>query len=185
MSSPIRSLVVGGLLSVVTMLAMTTFVQAELPRERTANLRKAARSALSGTDLKVTVGAHDFVVKGASMREKDGVMTIRGTISHQLSLRPDDQLHYTIRKIDGKVVSVDIRVSRGGLAPVVAVAGNYIGLQYAEPLIDGALTKLGESWDGDWESMAKLVVASVALRAPSSRAEARQGNTPYQPKSSK
>lgn len=185
MSSTFRALVTGGLMGVLAMIAMSTLVQAESPAERQVNLRKAARAALYGPDAKLKVGAHDFVIKHAGFSEKDGVATIYGQISHQLSLRPDDQLYYTIRKLNGKVLSVDIRVSRGGLAPVVAAAGNYVGLKYAEPLIDGALSKLGQTWDGDWESMAKLAVASIALRAPDSHAALRQGAGAYKPKSSK
>jgi hypothetical protein len=181
MSSIIRSLVTGGLMAVLALAAMAAPVQAQTPAERQAALRKAARAAIYGPAVKLKVSGHEYTVKEARMNSNRGIMTIQGQISHHLSLRPDDQLFYTIEKADGKVLSVRISISRGGLAPVVA----YLAGPISGGTIESVLSLSGQALDDYWESAARLMVTSIALRAPDSFAAKRAGAAPYQPKSGK
>lgn len=184
MSSIIRSFVSGGITTLVALVAFVAPTQAESPAELQAILRKATRAAISGPETKVKINGHEFVVKQASVSTKGNVISYRGTISHQLSFRPDDQMYYTILKSEGQVVSVRYTISRGGLAPIVGTIAANLGPKYASDGLESFLSSLGKQMDGSWESAGKLIVTSVSLKAPSSRSELRQGNKPYQPKPS-
>jgi len=185
MSSMFRTLVTSGLMAVMAMAAMVAPVQADSPAELQAKLRKATRAAIYGPETKIKINGHEFTVKQASMRTTANIATYHGTISHQLSLRPDDQMYYTIQKSEGKVVSVRISISRGGLAPIVGAIAANLGPKYASDGVESFLSSLGAQMDGSWESAARLIVTSISLKAPDSRAAIRDGGKPYQPKSSK
>lgn len=184
MSSMLRSIVCGGMLAVMAMLAMSVSARAESPAERQAALRTASRAAIYGPEVKkLKVAGHEFNVKKAKIVHDHMGTRITGQISHHLSLRPDDQLYYTIQKIDGTVRSVEIKIDRGGLTPYVTkFAVKYLGLKFAETDIRNFLSNIGQKIDGKWESAAELIVTSVALRAPESDAPAK---TSYKPKSAK
>jgi hypothetical protein len=164
-------------------------VKAETPAQRMAALEKAVRAALYGPEVKkLKVNGHEFNVKKAKITASATGTTITGQISHHLSFRPDDQLYYTIRKFKGKVVSVSIKIDRGGLAPYVAkFASKYLGIEFAQSQIESLLRELGAKIDGKWESAAELIVTAVAVKAPDMSGRTTPppvGSVPYKPVSS-
>lgn len=185
MSSMSRAFAIGGLVGVLATLALAAGVRAELPREQAPLLRKGANAAIYGPELKLKIGDHDLTVKKATITKRNGGVLIRGQISHHLSLRSDDQLYYLIEKADGKVVSVKLSIMRGGVTSILSsFAGNIVGSKHAASAIDGTLGKLAEATDGKWDSKAKLLVASIALRAPDNLDDLEHPKA-YQPKASK
>jgi len=128
---------------------------------------KAASAALFGPEVKkLKVAGHEFNVKKAKITRNASGMVITGQLSHCLTLRPDDQLYYTIRKSGGKVTSIQIKIDRGGLAPYVSkLANSFINQKFVADKVESLVRELGSRVDGKWESSADLIVASIALRA--------------------
>jgi len=150
----------------LTLVALVAFAS---PVFGQANQEKAARHALYGPEVKkLKVMGHEFNVKKAKItRSAGGMTTVTGQLSHCLTLRPDDQLYYTIRKSGTKVVSMDIKIDRGGLAVYVSkLANHFIGHPTAVGSIESLVRDLGRKVDGKWESSADLIVATIALRTP-------------------
>jgi len=129
---------------------------------------KAASAALFGPEVKkLKVAGHEFNVKKAKITRNASGMVITGQLSHCLTLRPDDQLYYTIRKSGGKVTAMEIKINRGGLAVYVSkLANHFVGHPVAVDKIDSLVRALGRKVDGKWESSADLIVATIALKAP-------------------
>ena len=179
MSSMFRSLVTGGLMAVMAMAAMVAAVQAETPAERQVALRKAGRAAIYGPEAKeLKVAGHEFNVKKAKLDSNHEGVTITGQLSHCLSLRKDDQFFYTIKKINGAVFSIETRIDRGGLAPLVS--------KVASDDVARLVSKLGQKIDGKWETAAELIVAQIAKVAPDIDSPASNKRpAPYKPSAKK
>lgn len=108
-----------------------------------------------------------FNVKKATVTANARQTVIKGQLSHHLSFRPDDQVYYTIVKSNGKVISLDIKIDRGGLAPYASkFASFFIGKELADGDLQALLQNLGRRVDGNWESAADLIIATIALKAP-------------------
>jgi hypothetical protein len=147
----------------MVLVAMASSAQAETPQE------KAARHALNGPEIKkLKVLEHEFNVKKAKVTSSGVETKVEGQLSHHLSLRPDDQLYYTIKKSGGKVTSVDIRIDRGGLAPYIGKATSYLLSSAAGGDATAIAQRLGRFFDGKWESAADVIVATIALQVPDS-----------------
>jgi len=168
MSTCIRGFVAGSLVAVMALAALVSSAHAESAAARKIALDKAVKAALYGPEVKkLEVAGHKFNVKKAKITTAPNGTTITGQISHHLTLRPDDQLYYTIRKYQGKVVSVQIKIDRGGLSPYVAkFAGKYLGLKFAQQDIENFLYNVGSKLDGKWESAAELIVTAIAMKMP-------------------
>jgi hypothetical protein len=151
-----------------------------------AALAKAVNAALKGPEIKgLKVAGHDFNVKKASITGNSKLATIKGQISHRLTLRPDDQVYYTIQKSGSKVTSAHIQIKRGGLTSLINYPGkrlqSLVGIGIVlDPGFESLLRAWGGNADGAWESSAELIVSAVAVgyRAPRPRDTARPGHTP-------
>ena len=102
-------------------------------------------------------------------RIKDGdKLTVNGYISHKLWFRPGDQIYYIIRKETGVIKAIEIKINRGGLAPiaapVVSALGAYFGGVAIPPdEIEKVGRKLGELQDGKWETACQTLITEIAL----------------------
>jgi len=162
MNTSLHNLLSRGALALVALVALASPVFAQSAQE------KAANHALNGPEVKkLKVVGHEFNVKKAKITHSGMSVTITGQLSHRLSLRPDDQLYYTIRKSGGKVTAMEIKINRGGLAVYVSkLANHFVGHPVAVDKIDSLVRALGRKVDGKWESSADLIVATIALKAP-------------------
>ncbi len=153
------------LLAALALGCVASQARAESAAERRAALRRATDAALRGPEAKkLKVAGHEFNVKKAQVVRSRGGVIVRGQISHHLTLRPDDQLYYTIHKRGGAVVSVDMKIDRGGLSSYVGkLVGHFTKLPIAGDSAEAVLRRLGGMIDGRWESAAELIVAAVAL----------------------
>ncbi len=151
--------------SLLLLVGMTTAVQAQLTPQEVA-----AQHALNGPEIKkLKVAGHEFNVKKATVTADARQTVLKGQVSHHLSFRPDDQIYYTIVKSGGKVISIDINIDRGGLAPYASrLAAFVIGKDLADGDFKALLQNLGQRVDGRWESAADLIIATIALKAPDS-----------------
>lgn len=154
------------LLAGLAFTSLTSQARAESAAERRAALRRATDAALRGPEAKkLKVAGHEFNVKKARVVRGRGTVIVRGQISHHLTLRPDDQLYYTIQKRGGVVTSLDIKIDRGGLASYVGkLAQHVVKIPMAGDKAESAIRRLGGLIDGRWESAAELIVAAVALQ---------------------
>ncbi|QEG34242.1 hypothetical protein [Bythopirellula goksoeyrii] len=153
-----------GIVSLV-LIAMATFT---LSVHAETRLELAAQHAINGPEVKkIKVMNHEFNIKKARVVRTDNSTTITGQISHHLSFRDDDQVYYTISKSNGRVTSIEIKIDRGGLAPYASqVAGKLLGVKILEEKIESTIRELGRSYDGNWESAADAIVATIALKYP-------------------
>lgn len=134
-----------------------------------AALARAVSAAMNGPEVKkLKVAGHEFNVKKATVTGGPSAMTIKGQISHHLTARPDDQVHYTVKKSNGRVTSVDVKIDRGGIAKYVGyvsrLAKDYVNSAIPASDIESWLRNLGRKVDGSWESSADLIVAAVAMK---------------------
>jgi hypothetical protein len=145
----------------------------------------------TGEKKKLKIGGHEFNVKPAKITtEPDGTVVITGQISHHLTLRDDDQVYYTIKKKNGQVTKLDIRVSESKMQKVLAaltkeaidalirkITGGGVtgGIDPNQPTPKTpaaqltAMTKALEEVDQlagkSWGDAVKTIIANVAIRA--------------------
>jgi hypothetical protein len=95
----------------------------------------------TGEKKKLKIGGHEFNVKPAKItREPDGTVVITGQISHHLTLRDDDQVYYTIKKKNGQVTKLDVRVSESKMQKVLSAL--------KKEVIDALIRKISEELGG-------------------------------------
>ncbi len=140
------------------------------------DLERAIQAALEGPEIKkLKIHDHRFNVKPLEIRikEENGTKTVTATghISHHLSLRPDDQIHYTIVIHDGRLMNVldadHIIIDRGGLAGLAGPAGAAIAGAFGVPLSPETITDAGRAAgkliDGSWEGACRFLIFNIAL----------------------
>ncbi len=157
----------GTLLALLAMAPLASTAQAESAAERRSALHKATTAAFRGPEVKkLKINGHEFNVKPARITGGGGSITVQGQISHHLSLRPDDQMYYTIKKSNGVVTSLEIKVDEGGIAPYAGkLVKHFVKLPLVDEAAEATIRKLGGLIDGNWRSASELIVAAIALRA--------------------
>ena len=95
-------------------------------------------------------------------------MTATGHISHHLSWRPDDQIYYTVVKESGVVKKIDVRINRGGWAPIAAPVISALGAYYGGVAIppdqvEEVGRRLGKILDGSWEAAVEFLIGRIAI----------------------
>jgi len=139
--------------------------QGQAYTEPTGPIGQALRAALIGPEKKLLkVFGHEFNVKPV---ERIGPTKAVGQISHCLSLRPDDQVYYTIEKVNGTIRNIDVKINRGGIAPIAApiisALGQYYGGVAIRPgQVEDVGRKLGAILDGSWERAAQALIGYIA-----------------------
>jgi hypothetical protein len=129
----------------------------------------AIQAALYGPEKKkLKVRDHEFNVKPMEISRNSGVTAAYGHISHHLSWRPDDQVHYEIVKERGVVKKIEMRINRGGLAPIaapiVSALGAYFGGVAIPPdKVEAVARGLGAAVEGRWETVAEFLIAHIAI----------------------
>lgn len=130
---------------------------------------------------------HDFNCKALSYwKTTNGVTEIRGTLSHALTARPDDQVDWSFKlDANGVVRDVRLKIRRGGAGAIVKRLRPPVLVQRGVPLNPDGMDQFfrwsGEIWDGKWESKAHALVGGIAASLSYSRAAAREnaiGRTP-------
>lgn len=145
-------------------------------------LGKCANAAVNGPPRKfIKIAGHQFhcyKIRVATKAEADvsarkhgaDSSFYRGTMSHALRARPDDQIEYTI-VLQGsgatcRLLLPDVKINRGGFLQIARSATAY--LRFAK-LATGEVEKAESAWktvgkklEGDWETTMQLaVLASV------------------------
>lgn len=172
MSLSVRGFLSASLLALVAICTLVAPARAETAAEKRAKLEAALRKAVKAAKFGPTardleVVDHTFHVKKASYSLDGRTTVIKGQISHVLHLRPDDQVNYTIRKREGKVVSVDIAIDRGGITKYVTrFLGEYLNLAGQEEDIGAFIRRVANKLTGEWESTADLMVNVIAMEMP-------------------
>ncbi|MGD9720488.1 MAG: hypothetical protein AB7O59_21990 [Pirellulales bacterium] len=133
-----------------------------------AALDTALRAALYGIKTgEVVVNGHVFRVASAHFACAGALTVIEGELACRRANGSHVPLHYAIRKRGATILSLEIRVAgqpasawrRAGLTRYV------VGTSLADEHIETVSARLGRMLDGNWQSAAELIVASVALRA--------------------
>jgi len=126
------------------------------------SFQAAVNAALHGPEIKkVKVFGHHFNVKPAEITRTGTKVTAAGQISHHLRWRRDDQVYYYIEKEGGTVKKIELRIDRGGWAPI---AGAILGA--LTPVSAGTITDIGRALggviDGSWQGAAQAIIVGVA-----------------------
>lgn len=159
----------------VIMLSSTGMSYAQLDK----NLEAAMKAAVKGpTKEFIKVFGHDFRVYKASLKKAGNQVIINGQLHHQITLRPDDKVYYTII-LKGKDIAPEIkyRIAQGGLmpiaAPLISAAGAYFTGKTVPPdQIKKAGTDAAKLVTGrGWEQAAELIIFNVALSFQSQQGE--------------
>lgn len=133
------------------------------------SMQRAMTAVFKGPEAKkLDVFDHEFNVKKATITRNGKTRTAVGQISHHLSFRPDDQVYYTIVKQGDVIKSVEKKVSRGGAAPIVApavtAASAYLGKPVPPEQVEQVGRALGKFAEGDWETVADVILGNIAVR---------------------
>lgn len=134
------------------------------------SIQVALNAAFTGPEAKkVKVFDHKFNIKPLQITREGDSETAYGHISHHLSFRPDDQVYFTIDKIREVITRVDIKINRGGWAPIAAPFVSTLGVYFTGvPIppdqIEAIGRQLGEVVDGRWDSVAQYIVGEIAVR---------------------
>jgi hypothetical protein len=132
-------------------------------------LAQAAKAALVGPEINgLNVKGDKFTVHQAKRTRVGRTITVDGQISHELAMRPDDQVYYTIKKTGSDVQVTKFDIQRGGIGAIVGyptkLAKDATGIPIPNGL-ESAIDYLGEKLDDSWESSADLIVAAIGLQA--------------------
>jgi hypothetical protein len=166
--------VVVGILSALALLA---------PPEVTAqdNLERCIKKALSGPGPKldhVEIYDHHFHCYPATVVQVGPTTRqVSGRLDHDIAsfwgARPDDKVYYSFVTEKGTVRKngIDVRISKGGIIPILAPAAAALlealadvkisSATAAEVLRTGAKTMTGRGWD----DVAGFIVQNIAIRA--------------------
>lgn len=133
------------------------------------SIERAMKAVFKGPEAKkLEVMDHEFNVKPAEIQRNGKRRTANGQISHHLSFRTDDQLYYTIVKEGDVVKSQEIRISRGGAAPLVAplisAASAYLGKPIPPDKVEEVGRGLGRLVEGSWDEVAQTLVVNIGMR---------------------
>ena len=137
-------------------------------------LMECIMAAMYGPEKKfLRIFDHEFHSKPMTrVAAPDGGTLFTGQLSHQLSLRPDDQFYYQFVVRDGLLVkdSITTRIEDGGFDPLVGLAASAVGSYFGVPVSseDAAKVwdKLANAFVGKgWREVANMIVASVAMQA--------------------
>lgn len=141
-------------------------------------LIKIAKHILLGPDKKnLHLNKHDFNIKAASVVVRPDGKTdyIAGQISHRLAMRPDDQIYYKIKFVDGMALDPILEVDRGGVASVLRTILSAltfdIGLKFGDieirpDKIADVATEVSKMVEGrGWEAQVAAMLAQVSMIA--------------------
>lgn len=161
-----------------------------------ANMQKAMDAVYgkTGVQKKLSIRGHKFNVKPAKFTTKDGVLTIKGNVSHHLPLRDDDEIDYVITKKNGQILDIKIDIDRSTMQAVLKKMKDAIKVIVKEivvealtdsasskslkgstatrtapkaqlDLMEKALAKAEELSSKGWEGGVQLIIANVAIRS--------------------
>jgi hypothetical protein len=145
-------------------------------------LKTIAKHILLGPDKKnLHLNKHEFNIKKATVvKRPDGkVEYIAGQISHRLTARPDDQIYYKIKFVEGKAKDPEIEIDRGGVAAVlrsvlsvVDFAGTIsikgVELTPNPQALANVATEVSKMVEGrGWEAQVGAMLAMVSMIASS------------------
>lgn len=145
-------------------------IVAMLAGTASAGMNKAVKAAIDGPAIKKEkVYDHEFNIKKAEKTTEGSRLIVTGHISHHLRWRPDDQVYYTIVKEGNKIISIDRKINRGGLAPIaapiVAAIGTYLtGTPIPPEQVEEVGRAIGAVVDKKWETASDAIIANIALR---------------------
>ncbi len=180
MSRTMNRVVGSGALVLLILSSLVAMAKAESAAQRQAALRKAVNAALAGPEAKkLEVNGHKFNVKKASVMTVGDMVTVKGQISHHLTLRPDDQMYYTIKKSNGKVTSVEIKIEAGGVSKYVGKLVKHVtNIPFSDSGSEAILRRLGGLIDKGWEDASELIVAAIAVKVNDGGPIVRDQRTP-------
>jgi hypothetical protein len=119
------------------------------------------------------VYGHDFHCKpvqsvslGADARK------IVGWLSHQITLRPDDEVYYEFVIRNGRLSELKTTVHPGGLSGLIGVAATVIAAYYNVPISPETAEKVSRKLAGQvtgrgWDDAAEAIVSTIALKMAS------------------
>ena len=164
MLTAFRSLIVGGLAAVVALAGMVSTSQAEPLAQRVNVVKVATNVVIYGSAKReFELAGHKLTVQKALITSTLLGTTITGQITHERSFLPDEQMIYTIKKYQGKVVSVQFKILGAGFSTYTSkYSRSYIGRRFSPQEADQLMYRLCANLDSKWESAAELIVASVA-----------------------
>lgn len=143
-----------------------------------ATLETAVVAAVRGPERKkLKIYNHEFNVKPAHTQHRnDGSLIVDGQISHHLTWRPDDQVYYLFVIRNGRLESLQRRIGRGGLtpilSPVASVVATYLGVPVSPEQVAVIGRSLGTVMDGKWETACDAIIARIALEYQQNEASA-------------
>ena len=155
-----------------------------------ANMEKAMTAAFGSKEIKkLKIKGHEFNVKPVSTTNNGGTVTVKGQISHHLTLRDDDQVYYSFTvRADGTVESFDVNIEKSLMNRALTFAWNELKSLLKEKALGSgsdtgsteqalglsneleALEKAiklaeGKIGTGGWEKSAAAIIANVMIRA--------------------
>lgn len=156
---------------VITLLGLTTVAFAD-------PIEEAVIAALQGPESRrLKIFNHEFYVKPIiSLNTITDKTVIVGQISHYRGKNwlgydvTDDQVYYTIVKVDGRIQSIDRKINRGGYSSLlypVSTALGWVKIPFTPVSVDqvqDALDGLDYLITGKWESVADFLISHIALR---------------------
>jgi hypothetical protein len=137
-----------------------------------ADLNTCVEAAMRGPGKKfVKVKGHDFHCKRVEVVPLGGgAFKVIGRLSHQISLRPDDEVDYEFVLQKGTMKdSPKIDIDRGGLSPLIGEAASAIGKFVGRPVSSQDVEAVSRNLAGQvtgrsWDKAAELIVSTVALK---------------------
>jgi hypothetical protein len=135
------------------------------------NMAAAVKAALTGpTKEFIKIHGHDFRVYKASSSKVGTQTVINGQLHHQIKIRPDDRVYYTIiLKGNDSPPDIKYKIAQGGLMPLAAplisaAAVYYTGKPISPDQVKKAGTEVAKLATGrGWEQAAEVIMFNIAL----------------------
>ena len=111
----------------------------------------------------VSISGHTFHCYAARKTGGSRDQAYIGKLSHALRFRPDDQFKYRInvknKYEEDCIVSVDVYIEKGGVAPVPGTVARWVG----KGGFEDAWREAAKDWDGtEWEAIGHSLVGEAA-----------------------
>lgn len=157
-----------------------------------AKFEKAMRAALDGPEVKkIKIKDHEFNVKPVTLDRDGSTIDVKGQLSHHLTWRDDDQIHYQFTVVPGQVLSItdiEVNIDRSFMDRAIKVLWEEVlkevlvellkskvedelddvplssALRVAQNSAESVYERSQQLLDGSWEGEANFVIVNIAAR---------------------
>lgn len=155
-----------------TLLVLTSFRAGlgEDLAERVARIEQGANGALRGLTVRnLEIAGNKIRVGKATLKTVGQQTTISGAISFQKNFMIPQIMMYAIKKLDGKVISIQLQFSAGSTAYIPKYVRLAEGRSYSAAFVHQIVVGRAAELDSRWQSAADLIVMTIALKAREAR----------------